>query len=176
MTRVGITGHCDLSPTSRLPVRTALSGELAPYARHGRLTGVSCLARGADQLFAGVVLELGGRLEAVLPAPDYRLSQITPDNLEEFDRLLAAARSTRVMGFERSCRQAYLAASSAMLSEIETLIAVWDGRPATRMGSTGDVVAAAHQLGLPTKVVWPAGTVRLTPPPPPHTQPSALSA
>lgn len=30
--------------------------------------GVTCLARGADQIFARVVLDLGGTVEVVLPA------------------------------------------------------------------------------------------------------------
>lgn len=45
--------------------RLRARGHLAAHANS--LVGVSCLVRGADQLFARVVLELGGALEVVLP-------------------------------------------------------------------------------------------------------------
>jgi hypothetical protein len=64
------------------------------------------------------------------------------------------------MDFPHSCRPAYAAANAAMLATVDMLIAVWDGRPGTRKGSTGDVVAAAHQRGLPLTVVWPPGAAR----------------
>ena len=68
MTVVGVTGHSNLTPDALDPVRRALRDHLRPL-RTG-LVGVSCIARGADQVFADVVLELGGALEVVLPAAD----------------------------------------------------------------------------------------------------------
>jgi hypothetical protein len=47
-------------------VRDALVAELSEYSDEP-LTGIRCLARGADQVFARVVLDLGGTLETVLP-------------------------------------------------------------------------------------------------------------
>jgi hypothetical protein len=161
MTRVGVTGHSDLTTTSRTLVTRALRRELARY-RGSPLVGVSCLAPGTDQLFAAVLLDLGGRLEVVLPAPDYRERKISGVEAALFDRLLASASSVQFTGFERSCRQAYLAASAAMLSTVDTVLAVWDGRPATRLGSTGDVVDAARKLALPLTVLWPPGASRLS--------------
>ena len=165
MTRVGITGHSDLSEHSVALVSTALRRALHTHARAGQLVGVSCLAPGVDQLFATVVLELGGQLEVILPASDYRQQQITEADTVVFDGLLGAARSVRVMRFERSCRQAYTAANAVLLASVETVIAVWDGRAATRLGSTGDVVAAARHLGIPLSVIWPPGAARATPTP-----------
>ena len=49
MTRVGITGHRDLGPTTRALVREALTRALAAYRP---VHGVSCPAEGADELFA----------------------------------------------------------------------------------------------------------------------------
>lgn len=157
--RIGITGHCDLTPSSLPLVTAALRERLAPL--HGtRWVGVSCLARGADQLFASLVLELGGRLEVILPARDYRSRKVEPDNAAQFDRLLATATTVSVMDFERSCRDAYMTASTALLDAVDAMVAVWDGQPARRHGSTGDVVVAARQLGLPVTVVWPHGASR----------------
>jgi hypothetical protein len=165
MTRVGITGHSDLTAHSVVVVSVALRRALHTHARAGRLVGVSCLAPGVDQLFATVVLELGGQLEVILPAPDYRQRQIKAADVVTFDGLLGAARSVRVMRFERSCRQAYAAANAVLLASVEMVIAVWDGRPPTRLGSTGDVVAAARHLGIPLSVIWPLGAARATPTP-----------
>lgn len=61
--RIGITGHSNLSPNSVRAVADALRGTLVEFGKP--LTGVSCLARGADQLFAQVVLEVGGDLHDI---------------------------------------------------------------------------------------------------------------
>lgn len=71
MTVIAVTGHLDLSEPSIPLIREALHALLSPYAEAG-LTGVSCLAPGADTLFAETVLALGGRLIAVIPSADYR--------------------------------------------------------------------------------------------------------
>lgn len=131
ITRIGITGHSDLTASSEPIVRDALHACLIGLAEPPWV-GVSCLARGADQLFAGLVLELGGRLEVILPARDYRFRKVEPDNAAEFDGLLDAAAALTVLGCERSCRQAYMRASTALLDAVDLVIAVWDGRPAAR--------------------------------------------
>lgn len=71
MTIVGITRHMNLTaPTLRL-VPDALRTELTRYTEAGSgLRGATCLARGADQVFAHVVLEPGGLVDVVLPAAD----------------------------------------------------------------------------------------------------------
>lgn len=159
MTRIGIIGHRDISPASVPSFQAALRRLLVAKAG-SRLVGVSCLAPGADQLFAQTVLDLSGRLEVILPSADYRECQVAPDNAAAFDRLLSAAASIRVMGFQTSCQQAYLAAGTAMLATIETLVAIWDGQPAKRFGTTAAVVDAAARLGVPTSIVWPPGAAR----------------
>ncbi|HWN31377.1 MAG TPA: hypothetical protein VNP03_01485, partial [Pseudonocardia sp.] len=71
--RIGITGHSNLAPDS-VPLVTEALRHAVEKVRVGAgrpLIGVTCLARGADQLFARAVLELGGQIEVVLPASDY---------------------------------------------------------------------------------------------------------
>src|SRR5690606_16048011 len=63
MTRIAITGHRGLSDKVEVLVDLALRKELTRHA--DGLVGISCLADGADQLFARAVLDLGGELEAV---------------------------------------------------------------------------------------------------------------
>jgi len=159
VTRIGVTGHSDLTTPSLPIIEAALREWLVPRTGR-RWVGVSCLARGADQLFAALVLGLGGQLEVILPARDYRARTVGPRNAAQFDHLLSAATRTTVMGFDQSCREAYMAASTALLATVDRVAAVWDGKPARSHGSTGDVVAAARRLGLPVSVLWPTGAAR----------------
>jgi hypothetical protein len=158
--RIGITGHTNLAPASFPLVDEAVRIALTDHAAAAELAGVTCLARGADQVFAHAVLNLGGALHVVLPSADYREKQVGPDNLAEFDTLLDRAATVHTMPFPRSGPAAYMAASEHMLARIDSLIAVWDGGPSTGYGGTGDVVNAARHRGLPVVVLWPAGVTR----------------
>ena len=55
-----------------------------------------------------------------------------------------------------------MAASEALLDDVEHVVAVWDGQPSDGHGGTGDVVAAARARGLPVTAVWPEGAARKT--------------
>lgn len=156
--RIGITGHSNLTPDTVHFVAEALREVLAGAGQP--LVGLTCLARGADQVFARVVLELGGEIEVVLPASDYRAQKVKPYNAAEFDDLLGKANAVTTMPFETSNRDAYMSASEAVLTGVEAMVAVWDGQPADGHGGTGDVVAAAKDRGLPVTVVWPVGAAR----------------
>ncbi|MCP2333904.1 hypothetical protein [Actinoalloteichus caeruleus] len=159
MARIGITGHSNLSPDSVSLVETALRDHLRAEG-DGELVGVTCLARGADQIFARAVLALGGTTTVVLPAEDYRERKVGPDNAAEFDALIDRATDVEVMPFERSTRDAYVAASERVLNLVERLVAVWDGQPSDGRGGTADVVAAARQRGIPVVVIWPENARR----------------
>jgi hypothetical protein len=157
--RIGITGHSNLSADSVPIVRMALADALAPYA-DGDLVGVSCLARGADQLFAEVLLDAGGTLEVVLPSADYRETKVKPANLDQFDALLMRSALVRYMPHRTAGRAAYEAANEAVLGTIDRLFAVWDGQPSGGRGGTGDAVEAARGRGVPVEVIWPVGARR----------------
>lgn len=157
MPRVGVTGHSSLSEVAGRLVADALRAVLAA---RDELVGVTCLARGADQIFARVVLELGGSVEVVLPAADYRERKVKPDNAAEFDELVARADVVHTMAFSTSNREAYLAASEHVMTHVDEMVAVWDGAPSDGSGGTGDVVRVAREKGVPVTVVWPRGAAR----------------
>ncbi len=159
MARIGITGHSNLTDDTVPLVADGIREAVAEYAG-SELVGVTCLARGADQIFARVVLELGGAVEVVLPATDYRDRKVKPDNAAEFDELIGQARTVRTMPFERSGREAYMAASGHVLDTADLMVAVWDGGPAGGHGGTADVAAAARDRGVSVMVVWPYGAQR----------------
>ncbi|MFD5095105.1 hypothetical protein ACFWMR_31195 [Amycolatopsis thailandensis] len=153
--RIGITGHLDLTSETVVLMEEEFRAILLGHETSG-LVGVTCLARGADQVFARTVLRLGGTIEVVLPASDYRDRKVGPGNLAAFDDLISRARSVHTMRYAESNHAAYTAASEYMLTSVEALVAVWDGAP----GVTAETVAAARGLGLPTTIVWPEGAAR----------------
>lgn len=159
MSQIGVTGHSNLPAGTAELVFSGLRDALEPYSGDG-LLGLTCLADGADQIFARVVLSLGGRYDVILPAPDYRKSVVKPGNLPEFDALIAQAADVHYMPFEASGREAYMAASEALVARSDRLVAVWDGEPSGGLGGTADVVSHARGVGVPVQVIWPSGARR----------------
>ncbi|MDT3399453.1 hypothetical protein RKE29_22870 [Streptomyces sp. B1866] len=160
MTTLAVTGHMDLTEPTVPLVRDALKALLAGHA-DGGLVGVSCIARGADTLFAEALLDAGGRLVVVIPSEDYRRAKVKPDHAPVFDRLAAAADEVLVMPYPTADRRAYEAANAVLLERADRLVAVWNGQPPTgKGGGTADVVAQARAAGIPVDVVWPDGAAR----------------
>ncbi|TDP29851.1 hypothetical protein DFR75_112120 [Nocardia ignorata] len=153
--RISVTGHMNITSDTAELVREAITNLIAGTPD---LVGVSCIARGADSVFAEAVLAAGGQLEVVLPSRDYREAKVKPDHLEQFDALIARADVVRVMDFDTAGKEAYEAANAALL-DADRLIAVWDGQDGQRAG-TGTVVELARQHGVPVDVVWPVGAER----------------
>ncbi|SDH68386.1 hypothetical protein SAMN05421505_12068 [Sinosporangium album] len=156
--RIGVTGHMNLTGPTALLVSEALQRHLTTIG--GDIVGVSCIARGADSLFAEAVIEAGGTLEVVLPSRDYRDTKVRPDHADQFDRLLGKAVVVHTMDHDHADREAYVAANDALLGAVDQLVAVWDGEPAAGRGGTADVVAEAHARGIPVTVIWPEGATR----------------
>ncbi|MET7609953.1 hypothetical protein [Streptomyces seoulensis] len=160
MTTIGVTGHMDLTEESVPLVRAALDDLLKEY-EPGALVGVSCIAAGADSLFAEAVLHAGGRLVVVLPSADYRAAKVRPAHAETFDRLVAAADEVLVMPHETAAREAYESANRVLLARADRLVAVWNGEPPSgKGGGSADVVVDARNARLPVDVVWPEGAAR----------------
>ena len=134
-------------------VRAALSRQAAD------VTGLSLLADGADQIVARALLDLGGQIEAVIPATRYRQG-LPPGAWPEYDWLLAQAQTVHRLDFTDSTSEAHMAASEFMLRQADELLAIWDGKPARGYGGTADVVACARDSGIPVQVIWPAGARR----------------
>ena len=159
MPRIAITGHMNLTADSVPLVYQAITGALASYASH-ELTGISCIARGADSIFAQAVLDVGGKLEVVLPAAGYREKKVEPDQAPQFDELMRQATMVRVMPYEEANRVAYEATNEVLASTCDTLFAIWDGQSGVDKGSTASVVEYARSRGVPVEVIWPEGASR----------------
>lgn len=156
--RVGITGHRGLDAQVEKRVRTLLAEAAAEYAP-GELVGVSCLADGPDSWWAETVLAHGGRIEAVVPAAEFR--EGLPDwHHPTYDRLIKLACDKHETGLTVSDAQAHMAGSEILVGLADELLAVWDGQPAWGYGGTADVVAYAERQGTPVRVLWPKGASR----------------
>lgn len=155
--RIAVSGHRGLPPQTTTLVGEAIRAELAGGA--AAVTGLSCLADGADQIFAQAVLEGGGQLEAVIPAAQYR-DGLPADAHAHYDRLLGKAVAVHRMPFTESTAEAHMAASEFMIRQSDELWAVWDGKPSRGYGGTADVVAHARNREIPVLVIWPAGATR----------------
>ncbi|CAM5441737.1 MULTISPECIES: hypothetical protein [Streptomyces] len=157
--RVGITGHRGLSPELSHKVRTLLAVELTSYGPADLLTAVSCLADGPDTWWAHLVLEAGGRLEAVVPAEEYQAG-LPAEHQQTYAALLRQAARIHRTGLAESTSEAHQAGSRLMIDHCDRLVAVWDGLPARGYGGTADAVACAREREVQVRVVWPEGAVR----------------
>jgi hypothetical protein len=91
LTRVAVSGHRQLTAKVAALVSAGIEAELDRLAATGPdLVGLSCLADGADQIFALAVLNRGGSIEAIVPAELYR-DGIPDEDQPAYDALLGRA-------------------------------------------------------------------------------------
>jgi hypothetical protein len=158
--RIAVTGHMNLTVETEELVRQAVMNELASCCKPAELIGISCIARGADTIFAQAVLDGGGRLEVVLPSADYRQVKVKPDHAARFDLLIDRAEKVHVGRSATANRAAYEEANEILLSASDVLFAVWDGAQGADKGGTASVVELAESRGLAVRVIWPDGARR----------------
>lgn len=149
--RLGITGHREIPPSGVDAIRDALQ---ALVQHHGRVVGVSSLAKGADQLFARCVLSCGKSLEAIIPCREYA-STFDEADRDSYFELLRQAANVEILDYELPSEDAFLAAGQRLVHDVDLLVAVWDGRAAEGKGGTADVVRYAQSINVPVAVVWP---------------------
>src|SRR5260370_1207406 len=83
---VGVTGHRELPDAQAWKwVRGELHEFLDGLDRP--LLGVTSLAIGADQIFAEIVLDVGGQIEAIIPFIGYERTFRSEAELEKYEKL-----------------------------------------------------------------------------------------
>ncbi|MEV4291107.1 hypothetical protein AB0K40_36825 [Nonomuraea bangladeshensis] len=157
MVRIAVSGHRGLPEETVVLIDGAVREALAEYGPG--VVGLSCLADGADQIFARAVLDLGGVLDAVIPAKEYR-DGLPGECQAAYDELLDRAARTHRLDFVESTAESHMTASARMLDDADVLFAVWDGQPARGYGGTADVVAEARRREVSVRVIWPDGARR----------------
>jgi hypothetical protein len=141
--KVGITGHQHLADASSWDwVKMEMNNLLARLPRP--IVGITCLAVGADSLFAELVLQHSGSIEAVLPFPEYE-HELQIHERVRYRELLAMVSTITVLEKKPSKEESYFEAGKKVVDNAELLLAVWDKKPARGLGGTGDIVEYASQ-------------------------------
>jgi len=155
---VGVTGH------QTIPLRAVgfIEANIERSLRTDRvdLVGVSSLAAGSDQVFARIVLRLGGQIHAVVPCANYEAAFGDTKALEEYRELLNSAAVVECLPHKGPSEEAFLDAGRRVVRRSDRLIAIWDGHAARGKGGTGDIVHYARKRGLGVEVIWPEGIQR----------------
>jgi hypothetical protein len=159
--KVGFTGHQNAPEQALLLLKGRLEEVVDGESGAARVPrGLSCLAAGADQEFAELVLRKGAELHAVIPSQDYEKTFKSPEDGRRYSRLLERSASITTLPYPNPTEEAFLAGGIVVTERCELLLALWDGNPSSGLGGTGDIVAYARQIGRTTHVMWPEGLVR----------------
>ena len=139
--KIAISGHINLPVQAISPLRETLTNYLQEaLSDHADLSGISCLAPGADQLFAEVCHSLQIPYKAVLPCQDYSDQISDQKQKTAYFSALERATSMHRLDYSGGSSEAYWAASEHMMADADLLIAIWNEQPARSHGGTADVV------------------------------------
>jgi len=151
---VGVSGHRDLHPADRARLREAVRSfvrEIRGHLPDTELHVMVGMAEGADLLVAQTALELGVRVEAVLPMPlaNYA-ADFDPDTFNVLRELLArpevsctelAPPPPATASNAAASRDAmYANLTETLIRRSSLLLALWDGKPSALPGGTADTV------------------------------------
>src|SRR5439155_17784862 len=109
--------------------------------------GFTCLARGADQLYADILCAQGLPFVVVVPCENYISVFATARDRERFERLLRSASQTIMLPFLSPSETAFYEAGKRVVDLSGAMIAAWDGKPARGLGGTADIVKYALSKG-----------------------------
>lgn len=158
---VGVTGHRDLPPDELLSLRGAVTDfvhQLRQRLPDTELRIAVGMAEGADLLVAQTALELGVRVNAVLPMPlEEYAADFEPDTFALMMELLRhPAVDCEALPLQDAGRVAppgsahrdalYANLTETLIRRSSLLLALWDGRSSNLPGGTADTVL--RYLGL----------------------------
>jgi hypothetical protein len=135
---IGVTGHQNLiSKHIKTWVRLSLSGYLSKF---NDVVGFTCLADGADQIFAEEVLKKGFPLTTIIPSLNYEKSFSNSNARINFHNLVLRSNNIIKLNYKYPCEEAYLEAGKTIVFNSDILFAIWDGKDAKGLGGTADIV------------------------------------
>lgn len=137
----GIAGHQDLGTAESVRMVAAAMNTI--IERYGVSSGVTCLARGADQLYAESLATRGLSYTVILPCAEYASVFTSPSDRERFERLVRLASRTVALTFSEPSERAFYEAGKRVVDMSDIVIAAWDGLPAKGLGGTADIVRYA---------------------------------
>ena len=163
---IAVTGHRDLVAAEVPAIRQKVDALLDDLARRypdRRLSVMSSLAEGADQLVAEVALERGVRLVVPLPMrkdlylQDFettearaRFESLCDRASEIYELPLAKGNTIESVSVPGNARnREYAQVGVFMCAHCHILLALWDGKVGTKLGGTGQVVKFHHDDIMP---------------------------
>lgn len=137
----GVTGHQNLGDQEKISwVEDCLIQEIPKY----HITkGLTCLAVGADQLFAEVLEKFYIPYIAIVPSDGYEGTFENEKAREIYFSYLVKADDEIKLNFPSPTEEAFYAAGKYIVDHCGILFAIWNGKAAKGLGGTGDIVEYA---------------------------------
>ena len=140
--KVGITGHQNLTANESDWLKIELENEIK---RMEIEEAYSCLAIGADQLFAKVILADNIPLIAITPCTKY-VETFSGKDVEVYQTLLRKAINIVQLDFDNPSEKAFYEAGKTIVNKSDVVFAFWDNLPSKGLGGTADIVSFAKKL------------------------------
>lgn len=142
---IGVTGHQNLIS---IKVKKWVQKSLSEYlSKYDGIVGFSCLAEGADQVFAEEILKKGFNLVAIIPSHNYEKSFSNKSARVNFNNLLLRSSNIINLSFKNPSEEAYWEAGKTIVDSSDLVLAIWNGKEAEGLGGTGDIVKYAMSKG-----------------------------
>jgi 8-oxo-dGTP pyrophosphatase MutT (NUDIX family) len=148
---IGVGGHQHLGDEKTHHfVMEQFRALLASYQqREPHLVLFSALALGTDQLFVQIALDLGVRVEIVLPCAEYEGIFSSETEKQEYNQLLHAAQAIHQLPPQTCSDDAFLTAEQWIVDHSNLVILAWNGLPPQGRSGTGDIASYARWVGCP---------------------------
>lgn len=142
---VGVTGHqtlgtkgnvagiCDLMTRIILNIHTSY--------------GYTCLAIGADQLFARLLYENNIPYSVIIPCRGYHKFYKAKKDKKQFEYLLEKSALTIKLSFPKPTEESFYQAGKIVVDNSDLLLSIWNELPAKGLGGTADIVKYAKLTG-----------------------------
>lgn len=142
--KIGIAGHQNLGDSSTIVwVRHILENLIMEYPAS---RGFTCLAMGADQLFADLLTHHRIPFTAVIPCAGYENVFKTEKARNEYNKFLKLADAVIRLEFPYPSEEAFYEGGKEVVKCSDVLFAIWNGKPARGLGGTADIVQFARKV------------------------------
>lgn len=149
---LGITGHQDLEPFDEDWIVLKVNNFISRNNVH---KGISSLAIGADQLFAGELKKKKIHYDVIIPCSNYASTFKTEKDLDVFLTLLESSENSTTLHFQEPSEDAFYTAGIEIIKQSSSIMAIWDGKKAKGLGGTGDIVKVALEQHKPVYHINP---------------------
>lgn len=152
---IGFTGHQRIDHPDRWGWVQEQFAQILREVATPNDRALTALAAGGDQLFCQVALAARIEIEVVVPCAGYEAAFERPEEVSEYESLLARASGVTRLNFPAPSEDAFLAAGVHVVDRAGLVVALWNGNAAAGKGGTGDIVEYARQRKLPVIHVDP---------------------